>query len=153
MAIWLESKLGDVSYFSGHFLNDHPCGYRSFLGPFGEENSTCVSYETQPDGTYKPLVVHYSWHHVHDTYGHESHNNYVRGKSITNDSFFVHPRLESVVLCRFATYLDADVIQCLFDEARETMGRARQKAPSIGRSEACDSGTLFLEIRIITQNR
>jgi hypothetical protein len=58
IAVWLKSKIGGGSHLSGHFLNVNICGYQYFLGPFGGENSTYVSYEIQPDGTYKPLVGH-----------------------------------------------------------------------------------------------
>jgi hypothetical protein len=43
IATWLESKLGVVSHFSGHFLNVDLCGYQYFLGQIRGENSTYVS--------------------------------------------------------------------------------------------------------------
>jgi hypothetical protein len=44
IAVWLESKLGNISHFSGHFMNLDPCGFRNFLGAYGGENSTAGWY-------------------------------------------------------------------------------------------------------------
>jgi hypothetical protein len=122
IAVWLESKIGDVSHFSGHFLNVDTCGYRYFLGPHGAENSTYVSYEIQPDGTYKPLVVHSTWKHVHKTYG-----DMTSSPQGMYDYYVAHPRFETVFLRRFATYHDTNEIQCLFDDAREATGDTHAK--------------------------
>jgi hypothetical protein len=123
IAVWFESKLGDVSHFSGHFLNKDQCGYRSFYGYFGRENKTYVSYEIQPVGTYKPLVVHPTWHHMRETYGGKN----AQIQALQHDSFVAHPRYETVFLHRFSTYSDTDEIQHLFEDAREAMGDARAK--------------------------
>jgi hypothetical protein len=111
--LWLKSKLGDVSHFSGHFLNVDYCGYQSFLGPFGKENSTYISYEKQPDDTTR--VVHNTLVHMHDTCGGD--NTRLQNTSIKNDAYLAHLRFENLFLRQFATYLDTDKIQSLYEEA------------------------------------
>jgi hypothetical protein len=97
IAVWLENKLGDVSHFSGRFLNFDICGYRYFLGTFGWENSTYVSYEIQPDGTYKPLVVHNTWHDVRDVYG-GSYKLSLQAGSLKDGSYGAYPRIKGVFI-------------------------------------------------------
>ena len=121
VAVWLENKLGDVSHFSGRFLNFEICGYRSFLGPFGvEENYTYVSYEIESGGTYKPLVVHPTWKHVRTTYGDKGDMHAPK-----HNSYVAHHRVNTVFLRRFFTYGNTEEIQRLLDDAREAMGDAR----------------------------
>ena len=119
IAVWFESKLGNVSHFSGRFLNKDQCGKRRVIH---DETNTYVSYEIQPDGSYKPLVVHPNWKHMRETNG----GSYVF-PALQDDSFVAYPRFETVFLHRFSTYVDADEIQRLFDDARETMGDARAR--------------------------
>jgi hypothetical protein len=121
IAVWLESKLGDVSHFSGRFLNFDICGYRSFLGAPGGENSTYISDEIQPDGSYKPLVVHNTWKHVLKTYG----DNGLTAPQ--DDSYVAHPRFDTVFLRQFSTYHNTKEIQRLIDDARDAMGDTRAK--------------------------
>lgn len=61
MVVLLEKKLGQISYVLGHFLNVQIVGYRSYLGVFGIEQSTYISFEKEPHDTiYKPKKVHIS---------------------------------------------------------------------------------------------
>jgi hypothetical protein len=89
------------------------CGYQSFLGPFGKENSTYISYEKQPDDTTR--VVHNTLVHMHDTCGGD--NTRLQNTSIKNDAYLAHLRFENLFLRQFATDLDTDKIQSLYEEA------------------------------------